>query len=612
MKTRPYKMDTPKNTVNKIKKILLTIDCPVQEEHIANPYDEIFSLRVETHKENGLFGANGKGRTLEYAQASAYAEFIERLQNGLLTGTGSLSRRLLEKIKKETGFYYYPDEQYMGEEEFRRIPKEIINDVTKSKDSATFEIFVKEYFKRLKENGYRNCIAVPFYDYKNKKETLLPHNIIQMLTGSNGMAAGNTLEEAKFQALCEILERYAASEIYYNRLTPPTIPKKLLKNMETYKLIEKIEEKGNYQVIVKDLSCSKKLPVLGVIIVDLRNNRYRLNIGSDTNFEIALSRCLTEIYQGILSNEQFDDLLIPIPSTEYKYFLDNDQISINNRNERFISFIRNGSGAFPKSLFNNEPSYQVDISSFPNGHSYSVEVEYLLSLLLKYSDNVYFRDVSFLGFPTVYFYIPKLSRVGKKTSAPSRKSIDFDYVTKFDQIEDLFFPFDELNESKIEKLVNLIDYSKNIIDDFKMKELLKLEFVENSDWNHLPGSYFITLFWVIVGNYERAIHNLKSFMISTGNDDDNYYNIILEYFKFKNINCSDKKIFLKLSQKGFKHNLIEDVINSFSKKSLFEYIKVPNCPDCNNCALSNDCITKNKINFLIRIHKRLKRNWTFL
>jgi len=38
------------------------------------------------------------------------------------------------------------------------------------------------------------------------------------------MSAGNSSKEAVLQGVCEIFERYAASQIYCNQQAPPTIP----------------------------------------------------------------------------------------------------------------------------------------------------------------------------------------------------------------------------------------------------------------------------------------------------------------------------------------------------------------------------------------------------
>lgn len=41
------------------------------------------------------------------------------------------------------------------------------------------------------------------------------------------MAAGNTAGESIFQALCELVERYSARTVFFDKLTPPAIPEAL-------------------------------------------------------------------------------------------------------------------------------------------------------------------------------------------------------------------------------------------------------------------------------------------------------------------------------------------------------------------------------------------------
>lgn len=65
-----------------------------------HPYPEIYSLRLECMKEDGGFGTNGKGRNQYYALASAYAEFIERIQNGYIMGIYGLNRFFYKKLNK--------------------------------------------------------------------------------------------------------------------------------------------------------------------------------------------------------------------------------------------------------------------------------------------------------------------------------------------------------------------------------------------------------------------------------------------------------------------------------------------------------------------------------
>lgn len=68
---------------------------------------------------------------------------------------------------------------------------------------------------------------MPFYDCNRIKITYLPYNLTFILTESNGMAAGNTAGESIFQALCELVERYSARTVFFDKLTPPAIPEAL-------------------------------------------------------------------------------------------------------------------------------------------------------------------------------------------------------------------------------------------------------------------------------------------------------------------------------------------------------------------------------------------------
>ena len=107
-----------------------------------------------------------------------------------------------------------------------------------------------------------------------------------MLVGSNGMAAGNTMNEAIFQGTCELFERYSAALVYYNRLTPPTIPFSVIEKRapKIFKVIEDLQELG-YKVIIKDFSINSQYPSVGVILI--KGDHYRLNI-TLSNFKVKV------------------------------------------------------------------------------------------------------------------------------------------------------------------------------------------------------------------------------------------------------------------------------------------------------------------------------------
>lgn len=107
-----------------------------------------------------------------------------------------------------------------------------------------------DYFTRLKDNGQDGVISVPFYDCMNRQVVYFPYNMTFVLSGSNGMASGNTPQEAIFQALCELAERYAARTVFFDLMTPPSIPDSYLEKYPIeFQIIKNIRECG-FEVVI--------------------------------------------------------------------------------------------------------------------------------------------------------------------------------------------------------------------------------------------------------------------------------------------------------------------------------------------------------------------------
>lgn len=587
---RYYKMDTPINTVHNIRKILYKIKCLPYETSWDNPHKELYSTRIKTGIDCGFWGTNGKGRSKDFALASAYAEFIERLQNKVLLS--SLQKKFYHEIKNQTSIYIYPDEMFLTIEEFNNLPSDIIHMI-----KHNIRINIKKYFDRLISNNFSGCLSVPFFDTFRSKVVYLPYKLLISLTGSNGMAAGNTKIEAIYQALCEILERYAASIIYYNQITPPTIGIQYIKTnyQKEYNIIRNIEEEKGYKVTIKDFSLNSNLPVLGVIICDTKNKKYRLNVGSDLNFQVALSRCLTEVYQGIHDEKTMKEIMVAIPLNEHSYFLNDDKKSIAKRESELTKFSKDGSGVFPKSLFAEKADYEVNHRAFSCKKSFKEDVTYLLNLIkISFDCNVYIRDVSFLGFPSVYVVIPEMSHLGKKQiSIFNQKEIRIEY----DNIQDLFFPFDKINMERLKQLVEII---KNF-PDMPLSILLKLEFEYKSIWNSLEVSFFLTLAYYKLRKFDKSLEYLERFLKESKNknkDYNEYYTIAKHYIKLKLDNKTNDEIKKELCKQLSNKTIINEIIHDLENPdNVFKHFTYPNCPDCLNCSLSKHCITRHKIEF---------------
>ena len=587
---RPYKERKPEITINKINQILSALDMNVLPIFWASPYDNIYSVRVEELKSG--FGTNGKGTTKLFTLASAYAEFIERLQNLYHSGITGYSEVFLKKLKEKFGFHYYPDEKILSLDSLLNLPNNIKKDLL-ADNTNNYDETIKAIYRHLQDTNKKGVTGVPFYDLENAKIIYLPYNLLNNVTGSNGMAAGNSLAEATFQALSELFERYVASLVYFNRLTPPTIPKEYIKQFKKeYEIIKNIEKDGK-TVIVKDFSCNLSMPVVGLIIVDNKTNKYRLNIGTDTCFKIALSRTLTEILQGTKKKgieSRFFNL--PNPKETPFFFNKKDEAKelINYR-----KFVISGDGIFPPSLFKEKESYKFDPNIFKSRLSYEEETKYLLSIAKKHNLKVYLRNVSFLDFPTVYLYIPSVSKWGKKTSV-LKTDVNINNYILTSQLEETLFPVKDFinSKNKIKKITKILEKMSLLNDEydtFKTKALFRLEFIENSIWDNLSLNFFNSILYFLIEDYTNAKKHLKIFLKNKSLENNDYYKKVLQYFTLLEKNEKIPKNFADLE------------IEFKNADSIFKYIGLPNCPDCNNCVLSKECLTRinleisNKINY---------------
>ena len=601
LRKRKYKECEVQDTIAKLLIILNKFDILPRETFYSNPFPQIHSMRVELEKQHGGFGANGKGRTREYCCASAYAEFLERLQNDFFA---RYSRTIINHIQELHGFYYWPDEEYLDKEGFLSLPDAIIEDLILYSGASKYD-FIDSYFCRLKENGMPGIISVPFFDTLKRQEIFLPINLLYSTIGTNGMSAGNTNSESIFQALCEILERWAASEIYYNRLTPPTIPNEFLRQfIEEYKIIQEIERNKKYKVIVKDFSAQRRIPALGLIIIDENSNSYRLNVGSDTSFQVALSRCLTEIFQGVSDEKNFDNNLISVPKTELECFINNDGFSHVKRFNNFCMFTKNGSGSFPPSLFSDKEDYFFDPEVFTEKESFEEEVKTLVDYFHREGYNVYIRDTGYLGFPAISIYVPQLSSVGRKNVSIDRKSKTFGRI-ELDKVEASFFDLKTQPKSILRKIAVTLE---NIEGNPNVYDLFNVTVPEMANFRIVNKFFFLTILWYSLNEIGNSLKALRKF-IESQNEYHPYYDVVEKYLalRIKGLRgkCLEEKLLLLVHES--ERDLVQEVLDDMSNpEKALGSLRLPICPKCQQCPISKECLTRNRIKLSIKLYHEKK------
>jgi putative methanogenesis marker protein 1 len=149
------------------------------------------------------------------------------------------------------------------------------------------------------------------YDLVGEEEILVPaHAVYHPLAGSygrlfrtntNGLASGNTIEEAIFHALMEVIERDAWSLVEAARDTGPRVSG--IGDGIAGELLRKFTDAG-VEVHIKDITSDIGIPTIAAVSDDIELKDPALltiGMGSHTSAGIALLRALTEVAQSRLT-----------------------------------------------------------------------------------------------------------------------------------------------------------------------------------------------------------------------------------------------------------------------------------------------------------------------
>jgi hypothetical protein len=424
-----------------------------------------------------------------------------------------------------------------------------------------------------------------------------------MAVGSNGMAAGNSVHEATYQALCELMERWGAAQVFYGRMTPPDVPDAYLRRFEQeYALVRTLETSGKYQVIVKDFSGGTGIPVIGLMIRNRNNNSYRLNVGCDTSLQVALSRCLTEIMQGIPDEATFDACMLQVPTEELECFKTEEETALNMRQAIFAQFTRDNSGLYPRTLFGDTPSYAFDPQAFRTRTSYAEEVSRLIDLFHTLGHAVYVRPVGYLGFPSVFVYVPEVSAMGRKNAPAIRRHSSFEMIA-WDQVEE---PICRINELTSAELIDVATALESLPQQLPVTSLLSLKLKDESVWSQIPVSFLRTQIYCRVGRFPDASSAFSEFLASRA-DDNAYYRGVDEYLKLRAQGVSAADAGGQLQGKGLAPETVEQVCRDLADPAqVFRYVRLPVCPRCDACSINEDCLTAALLRISHRVYPAMK------
>jgi len=217
----------------------------------------------------------GKGGTPEQAEASAVMELAERFS-------------FFSFSKDPKNFF---TDTYLNVKDkaiaFDRIAQSVHDD---SDDLPV----ARKIFENLPLQWTRG------YNLTLEQEVLIPFDWFFSINEFNGPSAGNCVEEALSQGICEIIERHTSSIVSHNRLQVAAIRPESATDPLVIEMLQKYKNAG-ISLYLSDFSHDTGIPTVGAMAYDPstfpRLSEIVWTAGTTPDPQKALSRALTEVAQ---------------------------------------------------------------------------------------------------------------------------------------------------------------------------------------------------------------------------------------------------------------------------------------------------------------------------
>lgn len=275
------KVVTPKRTVERFREKLRHVDLDILEEtvRIDNGRLDIpvyFSVcGRDAERIIGTKKQMGKGGTPNQAEASAVMELAERFS--------------LFSFSQNPENFFVDQYRNVGEGAIR--PEQIARSVH---DEGPEIEEALEFFSRIPLKW------TWAYNMTRREPVLIPFDWFFAINEFNGSSAGNCLEEAILQGICEVVERHVSSLISRNRIRTPGIDLTSAKDPLVREMLEKYARAG-VRLFASNFSLDTGIPSVGVLAYDPttfpEKSEMVWTAGTTPNPEKALSRALTEVAQ---------------------------------------------------------------------------------------------------------------------------------------------------------------------------------------------------------------------------------------------------------------------------------------------------------------------------
>ena len=390
----PSKDASLESSIATLQAKLLALNIHVIEQSWLNEIEGIWSVHVIDKDCTRLF-TNGKGASQLAARASALGEYFERLSTNYFWTHFYLGETIANKA-----FVHYPNEQWFKIKN-DQWPKELLTPELQKFYNPEGTVLATQLIDLNSGNAERGICAIPYTRLRDEKVVYFPVNLIGNLYVSNGMSAGNTMMEARTQALAEIFERDIKYKIIREGICLPDVPEVVINRYPRIAAGIAGLRKAGYGILVKDASLGGQFPVMCVTLLHPEDQGCFASFGAHPRFEVALERALTELLQGRAIGKNGEGLKgFTAPGFDMEEIADSQNLEIH-----FVD----SSGVISWDFLRNTPDYEFVDWNF--GTTTEEDYHWCINTIHTLGKELYIADFTHLGVYACRIFVPGMSEI---------------------------------------------------------------------------------------------------------------------------------------------------------------------------------------------------------
>jgi ribosomal protein S12 methylthiotransferase accessory factor len=464
-------------TISNMTHLLADLGMKIEISSWRNIVPNVWSLHIRDAASPMCF-TNGKGATKESALCSALGEFIERLNCNFFYNDQFFGQEIAN-----SEFVHYPNEKWFTLTDDDALPAGILDDYTREIYDPEDELRGSHLIDTNSGNTERGICSIPYIRQSDGETVYFPSNLIENLFLSNGMSAGNNVNEAKVQCLSEIFERAVKRQIIEKEIVLPDVPQEIInKYPSIVEGINALEAQG-FPIVVKDASLGGQFPVMCVTLMNPKTGGVFASFGAHPSFEAALERSLTELLQG-RSFEGLND--VPKPT------FNSMEVS---EPENFVEHFIDSTGVISWHFFSAKHDYEFCVWDFSGTNK--EESDLLFGILETLGKESYIAEFSDLG-SACRILVPDYSEVYPV------EDLVWDNTNKALAYREDILNIHSLSDDALASLVERLEESQ--IDNYTdIPTLIGIVFDENTAWGQLTVLELKILIYLALGALEEAI-----------------------------------------------------------------------------------------------------------